>query len=169
MLPTNPFLSEEESNNWIKKYKESKLGSKIQIFSHVPSAFHVASLMRQADCGIFPSRAEGWNLELLEMMSCAKPCIATNYSAHQEFCTKEDTWFIDIDETEPAHDGKWFFGQGKWARLGERQIDQAVEYMRLAYNNRNGAWPEATERKCYQQARKFTWKNSADEFISGLA
>ena len=169
LLPHNPFLNEQETNEWARKYKESKLGSKIMIISPCKTSYDVASLMRQADCGIFPSRAEGWNLELLELMACGKPCIATNYSAHTEFCTNEDTWFIDIDETEPAEDGKWFFKQGNWAKIGEKQIDQAVRYMRLAYKNRNGAWPEPTERKCYKQAIKFTWKKSSEIFINCLS
>jgi glycosyltransferase involved in cell wall biosynthesis len=118
--------------------------------------------MRQTDCGIFPSRAEGWNLELLEMMACGKPCIATNYSAHTEFCTREDTWFIDIEETELAQDGKWFFGQGSWAKIGEKQIDQAVEHMRFMYKNR----PNGLNSR--EQSKKFSWENSAEIFVKEI-
>ena len=77
--------------------------------------------MSKADCGIFPSRAEGWNLDMLEMMALNKSIITTNYSAHTEFCNKDNSFLIDISETEPANDGKWFFGQGNWAKIGEEQ------------------------------------------------
>ena len=56
-----------------------------------------------ADCGLFPARAEGWNLELLEMMACGKQVIATNYSAHTEFCTKENSILIESDENIPKN------------------------------------------------------------------
>ena len=56
--------------------------------------------MAKTDCGVFPARAEGWNLELLEMMSCNKPVIATNYSAHTEFCDDKNCMLIDIEDME---------------------------------------------------------------------
>ena len=68
--------------------------------------------MSQTDCGVFPARAEGWNLELLEMMSCGKNVIATNYSSHTEFCNSENCMLVETTELEDAHDGKWFRGQG---------------------------------------------------------
>jgi glycosyltransferase involved in cell wall biosynthesis len=162
LMSNNPFLTPEESEEWAKKYKTSKLGSKIHIISPCQTHYEVAGIMRQTDCGIFPSRAEGWNLELLEMMACGKPCIATNYSAHTEFCTREDTWFIDIEETELAQDGKWFFGQGSWAKIGEKQIDQAVEHMRFMYKNR----PNGLNSR--EQSKKFSWENSAEIFVKEI-
>ena len=64
--------------------------------------------MAQTDCGIFPSRAEGWNLELLEMLACIKSVITTHYSAHTEFCDDVNSDLVEIKETELAYDGKWF-------------------------------------------------------------
>jgi glycosyltransferase involved in cell wall biosynthesis len=70
MMCDNPFLNQEKQQLWINRYKNSKLGSKIRLIPRVESDIDVANIMQQADCGVFPSRAEGWNLELLEMMSC---------------------------------------------------------------------------------------------------
>jgi glycosyltransferase involved in cell wall biosynthesis len=120
--------------------------------------------MRQADCGIFPSRAEGWNLGLLEMLSCGKPCITTNYSAHTEFCNKENSFLIDIGEFEPAYDGKWFFGQGSWAKMGQKQIDQCIEYMRHVYRNKI-----ITNTEGIKTAEQFSWTNSAKLFCDNLS
>ena len=75
--------------------------------------------MSQADCGVFPAKAEGWNLDLLEMMSCGKSTIATNYSGHTEFCNKENCYLVDLPEMETAEDGKWFRGQGEWGKIGD--------------------------------------------------
>lgn len=162
MLPHNPFLSEQQTQEWMRMYKTSKLGEKIQIYGPCPSQYHVAGLMRQADCGVFPARAEGWNLELLEMMACGKRCITTNYSAHTEFCGPNNVDMIDIDRNESAYDGIWFHSQGEWAELGQKQIDQLVEYMRSMYKNR-----PKTDLYTLEQVKKFTWKNSA-KIISNL-
>lgn len=156
MMPHNPFLQQQQKEEWERLYKTSKLGNKIQIFPPCSTQYEIAGLMRQADCGVFPARAEGWNLELLEMIACGKPCIATNYSAHTEFTTKEDTFLINIDKNESAYDSIWFHGQGEWAELGQTQIDQLIEYMRLLYKHRPTFTPEMLKR-----VKSFTWKNSA--------
>ena len=61
--------------------------------------------MAGADCGVFLSRAEGWNLGLLEMMAMGKPVITTNYSGHTEFATPANALLVEVPEVEPAKDG----------------------------------------------------------------
>ena len=70
-----------------------------------PSA-DVAALLADCDCGVFPSRAEGWNLGLLECMSMGLNVIATNYSAHTEFVEPANCRVVQIDETEPQPAGE---------------------------------------------------------------
>ena len=136
MMNHNPFLDEAQEAEWHNLYLQSNLGSKIKILPRVETHLEVAQVMRQADIGVFPSRAEGWNMELLESMAMNKPVIATNYSAHTEFCTKDNCFLIDINETEPAHDGKVFQGQGNWAKLGPKQLDMCIDYMRYVLAQR---------------------------------
>ena len=64
------------------------------------------------------------------------PVITTNYSAHTEFCNKENSYLVDIDELELAYDGKWFFNQGEWAKIGSKQISGFVDYLKHCYQNR---------------------------------
>jgi glycosyltransferase involved in cell wall biosynthesis len=156
LLTGNPFLNEDETAKWVKLYKNSPLGDKILLIDRCPTQYHVAGLMRQADCGIFPSRAEGWNLELLEMMACGKPVIATNHSSHTEFCTPANAELIHIIDTEKAYDNKWFFGQGSWAKIDEDQIEQGVVLMRNMYKNRIHDNPQGVE-----TAKQFSWNNTA--------
>ena len=68
-------------------------------------------------------------MEWLELMSCGKHVISTAYSGHTQFCNKENCLLIDIEDKEEAVDNKWFFGQGKWASLGEKQLRQTAYYM----------------------------------------
>lgn len=163
MMPFNPFLNAQETNEWHRLYLNSKLGEKIFFMDRCNSHDEVAGIMRQVDCGVFPSRAEGWNLELLEIMACGKPVITTNYSAHTEFCSAQNSSLIDIAETESAFDGKWFHNQGNWATIGETQIDQLVEYMRQMYKNKIYKNEEGLK-----TAKDFTWKNSAEKILSAL-
>lgn len=153
-------FSKQELNQWHNYYLSSKLKDKIKIFPRVGSQENVAQIMGNANCGLFLSRAEGWNLELLEMMSIGKPVITTNYSAHTEFVTKENSMLVDIDSVEKAYDGKWFHGFGNWAKIGKKQEEQIIDYMKLAYTEKLN-----TNDNGIQTANKFSWENTIQKIM----
>lgn len=163
MCNSNPFLSKEQTDNWEKLYKHPK----IRLLPRLQTSQEVATMMNRADCGVFPSRAEGWNLEALEMLSCGKQLIITNYSAHKEFCSSSNSMLVDINGTEPAKDGIWFHGQGNWASIGERQIEQLASYMREVHLLKQGGRLELND-EGIATAKKFTWDNTAAKIIGGL-
>ena len=167
MMCDNPFPN-VNNEEWINKYKSSRMGDKIRIIPRQKTQKDVYNIMAQTDCGIFPARAEGWNLELLEMMSCGKHVIATDYSGHTEFCTTDNTHLIKIDNLETAYDGVWFDGsKGFWAEISENQKDQTVEYMRSIYVRKNDG-SLSPNLAGIKTATKFSWKNSVDELLRGI-
>lgn len=149
---TNGYSSKEEIAQWHHLYDRPN----IKIIPSVKDHHGIAELISQADCCIFPSRAEGWNMELLESMAMNKPVIATDYSAHTEFCNKDNCFLIPIDSTEPAYDGKAFKGQGNWAKIGQKQIDMCIDYMRYLCSQRISDNPNGLK-----TAEKFSWNNTA--------
>jgi glycosyltransferase involved in cell wall biosynthesis len=153
---TNSYSSPDELKQWKNMYGSDR----IKLFSGFDTQEEIAQLIANADCGLYPSRAEGWNLELLETMSMGKPAIATNYSAHTEFCTPDNCYLVNIDETEKAFDGKAFQGQGNWAKLGNNQIENFIEHMRYVYNNRINSNDKGIE-----TAQKYSWSNSAHQVL----
>ena len=108
------------------------------------------------DCGVFPSRAEGWNLEAIEMLAMGKELIITDYSAHTEFCNEKNSKLIPVDKKESAYDGIWFHGHGEWAEIGEEQIDCMVEHMRAVH-----ASDKALNTQGIEMAKSLSWDNSA--------
>lgn len=153
---TNSYSSPDELKQWKNMYGSDR----IKLFDGFDTQEEIAKLIADADCGLYPSRAEGWNLELLETMSMGKPAIATNYSAHTEFCTSDNCYLVNIDETEKAFDGKAFQGQGNWAKLGKNQIENIIEHMRYVYKNRIMANPYGIE-----TAKKYSWENAAQQLV----
>ena len=153
---TSSYSSTEEINNWKNLYSTNN----IKVIPGVRTQNDIAQLISDSDCGLYISRAEGWNLELLETMSMNKPVIATNYSAHTEFCNNDNCYLVNIDETEKAYDGKAFKGQGNWAKIGQQQIDQTIEYMRYLYKNRIN-----TNSSGIETAKKYSWQNSAEHLL----
>ena len=62
----------------------------------------------------------------------------------------------------------WFKGDGNWAKMGEDQVDQAVEHMRAVHKKKK------EEGKIYnsqgvETAQKFSWENSADKILGAIS
>lgn len=157
---TNNYSSKDELLQWKNMYNDPR----VKLFNGVESHIEIAYLIASCDCGIYPSRAEGWNLELLETMAMNRPVITTNYSAHTEYCTKDNSYLVDIEKTEPAYDGKAFRGQGNWAKIEQKQKDQFIDYMRYVYNNKIWSNPSGVE-----TAKKLSWKNSAEKIMGYIS
>jgi hypothetical protein len=160
MITHNPFLSDKELQVWYDMVNKSKLKDKIKIFPRVQNQKALAEIISYSNCGIYISRAEGWNLDLLETMAMDKPVIVTNYSAHTEFCNADNSYLVDIDTLEPAKDNKWFDGTGNWAAIQDHQKNTIIDYMRYMYTN-NITSNEAG----INTAKKFSWTNSAQKIL----
>ncbi|MFM7980727.1 MAG: glycosyltransferase, partial [Candidatus Fonsibacter sp.] len=117
---TSNYSNQEQLKQWKQLYGQD---NRIKLIPGVESHKDIAKVISLSDCGLYISRAEGWNLELLETMAMNRPAIASFYSAHTEFCNKDNAFLVDITNTEKAFDGKAFNGQGNWAQIGQSQVD----------------------------------------------
>lgn len=157
LLPHNPFLNQLETSYWLSLVESCNLRDKIKIYDRLPTQYHLADFIFNGDCGVFLSRAEGWNNEILECMAIEKPIIATYYSAHTEYCNFENSYLVNISETEAANDNKWFHGEGNWAKLSSDQLEQTIEHMRYVYNNNIRSNKHGLE-----TAQKYSWNNTTN-------
>jgi len=157
MMCTNPFNSPQEEAQWHQLYSHPQ----VRIIPRAETQQEVYNIMSQIDCGVFPSRGEGWNLEVLELMSCGRHVIATDYSAHTEFCTKENSSLVTITETEPAFDGKWFFGQGGWAKIDDTVINSLQNKMEEFIQGYEGETNEAG----IETAKQFSWNHTSSKIL----
>jgi hypothetical protein len=99
-------------------------------------------------------------------MACGKHVIITNYSAHTEFCNTKNSYLIDIDELEPAYDGKWFNGKvGSWAKIGQDQIEQTINHMRTVHSLKQDGQLKVNE-EGIKTSKEFTWENTAKEILA---
>lgn len=163
LVTHNGFLNKDEEKQWLDLVMGSKLKKKIKIFPRLSKHKEVAEVIHYSDCGVYISRGEGWNMELLETLAMNKPVIASYYSAHTEYCTSQNSYLVDMNDIEPAIDNKWFFGQANWGKIGQTQIDQTIEYMRFLYQNNVKTNPAGLE-----TAKKYSWNNSAEILNSAL-
>ena len=166
MMCDNPFCTEEETAKWEYKYKSTNhyKNGRIRLIPRVSTHEGVYNIMSKIDCGVFPSHAEGWNLEALEVLACGKQLIITNYSAHTEFCNNQNAHLIEIDELELAFDNKWFHGQGEWAKIGTSQMNQLIEHMKNVHTMKQSG-QNILNNAGVETANKFTWENTSQRIL----
>ena len=82
----------------------------------LPTHQDMANLYRSADFGIWLSRAEGWNLPLLECIACGTPALTTSWTGMSEYLWGYPTELkIEKGIKMLADDGIWFKGdRGLW-------------------------------------------------------
>lgn len=165
MLCANPFIG-QDNLRWKALYEESPMGraGKISVLDRLGSQHDVARLMGQADCGVFPSRAEGWNLDLIEMMACGKHVIATDYAGHTEFANAANCHLIPTKGLEKASDGIWFHGFGEWAMPDENALISALRNVHNA-KQRGFLYPNLAG---IETSKTFSWAATAATIITEL-
>lgn len=127
----------------------------------------VFELYKHCHMGIFPAKAEGWNLPLMEAIQTGLPCIATDYSAHTEYLNKKFNYNEDLLLKEfqiaPAYDGIFFHGnRGDWALPN---IGELADKMLYSYLN----YAEVTEKFDNTLIKaEFTWQNMGGKFMKAI-
>lgn len=163
----NFLLGEAENKEWNDSYMNTPMGKagRIKLIPRQENHDQIASIMGMVDCGVFPARAEGWNLEVLELMACGVPSIVTDYAGHTEFCNEYNSFLLAVNSMETAFDGKWFkpglnANQGEWASIDE---DILVELLRNIYHNREQL--ETKKAVALHTAVNFSWRNCAKRLL----
>ena len=162
MVNENPFIG-KGNQDWKRRYISTSMGKKIKILPRVNTQAELRGLYSQVDFGVFPSHAEGWNLEILELMACGTPCIATNYSGHTEFLNETNSMLIHPTGMEDVHDtvgGRWFRGQGQWCSF---EVEHLVDTLRAAHDMRQSNRVDLSFPELRKTVDKFTWKNTVKE------
>lgn len=157
MCPTNPFLNENQTKQWENMYLGGKMRARVQLIPRLPNQKEVYNIIGQVHCGVFPSKAEGWNLEALEMMAAGRQLIITDCTGHKEFITKEQRIISMGEEMELAYDGVFFDGTRHWRKFGKDQFDQLVNHLREFHKNREQPKTNIQE---------FTWENSSRKLFN---
>jgi glycosyltransferase involved in cell wall biosynthesis len=171
LLCHNPW-SPMTSERWVETCRHSPMAEHITVLPRVGSQQAVADVLRDADCAVFTSRAEGWNLEALEALSCGRHVIATDYSGHTEFLDHENALLVAVDTLEPASDPVWqpIYRErkvGDWAALGETEIEQVVSHLRAVHERKQHGELDINHAGI-ATATRLTWENTARHIVAGL-
>ena len=136
--------------------------------SGVLSTPDMALLYNNYDAMIFPSRAEGWGLPLIEAIACGLPVISTYYSGHTEYLSAIDNQFVKLDHqlqpiSCPEFLQHWKAG-GQWAVASPNEIAKKLVFMRENYNTfqQHAITASQTIRD------HFSWRHAAEQAVDSL-
>lgn len=94
-----------------------------------------------SDCGVFPSRGEGWGLGAMECMTAGLPVILTDYGGLAEQADKRYNYPLKVDHLTSSHEyfvplSSRYKALGDWA---EPDLEHLKKLMRFVYENKSKA------------------------------
>ena len=129
-------------------------------------------LYNYADAFIYPSRAEGWGLPLIEAVACGLPVATTFYSGQTEFLGPIRGKFLEIDyQLEKIVDAEFLsywppskLGYGRWANPSVSSISKNLIAIQDNYANHVTLALQASEviRACV------TWECAANITLKSM-
>ena len=131
----------------------------------------LAQIYRDADCGLFPSKGEGWGLPIMECIASGTPAIVGRWTAMTEYIAADypeqlQLWHAKL---EKADDGVWFHGdRGDWH---VPEDDEVRKRIRWAYENVRTLAESTRWIHAVAAVREFTWDRAArqlDETVQGF-
>ena len=136
-------------------------------------AARLAALYRSADAGVFPFRAEGFAMPILEAMACGTPSIIPRFGPCLDFCDDRTSYFV------PARRIRLPIGRAlQFNTLGFREdvaevdfceVDPAVLAAEMRRVVSVGAEARAQVRlAAAEKARAFSWRASVDRIRERL-
>ena len=151
------------------------------------STSDMALLYNNYDAMIFPSRAEGWGLPLIEAIACGLPVISTYHSGHTEYLAAIDGQFVRLDHqlhpiTCPEFLQHWKSG-GQWAVASPEEIAAKLVFLKEHYSSfqkhamtasqtirDHFSWRHAAEQAfgSLQSAGFFQWQNIFDNQLANV-
>ena len=158
MMCDNPFMSPGSVDSEIEHL--AKRDPRITVIKREATHSGVAAFINRCDCGVFPSRGEGWGLPMLECLSCSKPLIATFVTSQKDYLNKQIATEVQTKGLTTATDGVFFNGIGRWYQPDIRSLAEA---MRDAYDSDWRSNPEGR-----LKALEFTWDIAADKLVKGI-
>lgn len=160
-----PANVERKKNELIKTIKSRGLRNVKPLFGKF-SVSEMGILYRNFDAMIFPSRAEGWGLPLIEGIACGLPTISTFYSGHTEFLSSIKNGFVELEHDIhpidcPEFQSYWGNG-GNWAVVSPGEIAKKLTYLKKNYTE---YCAKALESSAIIR-RDFAWRCAAEQAVS---
>jgi glycosyltransferase involved in cell wall biosynthesis len=139
----------------------------VLIDEHLSDA-ELAGLYRACSVGVFPYRAEGFCLPILEAMACGTPCIAPRFGACLDYCNDDTAFLMPVRRMCLPVSGRFAVNTlGVEADVSEVDfcepaVDVLAAQMRAVYDADRIAVADTGRRAAAFVRARFTWSRSVD-------
>ena len=169
ILKVLPSYSGHKVMDELKLVYDRKGSAKVYVYDIEFKKWEMGRLYTGSDCFLWPSRGEGYGLPPLEALSCGIPVIASNYSAHVEYLTKNGKPRGGVKliggHLEPYKGGDSLYYYGcNWF---EPSVDELRKAMREVYENRDKYKAEALE-SSKDIHKEYNWSVSTQRIVDRL-
>jgi glycosyltransferase involved in cell wall biosynthesis len=148
------------------------VGGSVRIIEGVWRPEEMIALYNHADAFVFPSKAEGWGLPLIEALAAATPAIATCCTGHQHYLSKVEGMFSRIETSHQLIADRDYFSfwpdaaglGGSWNKPSVESIVTQVQTMIERYAERSEFALTASQ----LIRREFSWENSVSMALGSI-
>ncbi|MEK6881797.1 MAG: glycosyltransferase family 4 protein, partial [Nanoarchaeota archaeon] len=113
------------------------------------------------DVFVSVAEAEGFNLPVLEAMSCGRPAIVSSFGGQTDFVNENNGWLISGEMYEVKSD--ILYEGVQWCKPN---IEELRKVMRYCYNNREECKLKGLEAQ--KTAEEYTWQSTAKKVIEEI-
>lgn len=135
----------------------------VDIIHHVKN---VSDLYLTHDCGVFPTKAEGIGLPIVESMAHGLPVITCYNTGITEYANDRNSILIKNLKEEPIYDQHFFPNKGEFGTWMSPSDADLIEAMKMAISNRSKLQEIGNNAKRFI-AEEFSWNKSVKDFLSG--
>jgi glycosyltransferase involved in cell wall biosynthesis len=166
------YIDQERKEAMLFDFVRSYNAPNIRILTGAASQEDLFVLYNMANAFVFPSRAEGWGLPLIEAMATGLPTIATNYSGQTEFLSHVEGLFMPVCYSlvpiaDPEFQSMVMGHEGDWGRWAEADVDDLALKMQEMVRDYPKWQQKGLEASRILRAR-FSWPNAAHVAFESL-
>jgi len=132
----------------------------------------LTGLDRACNVGVFPYRAEGFALPILEMMACGVPCIVPNFGACLDYCNEQNAILVPVSRIalpitkEFAFNTLGFKVEVDHVDFCEVDPEKLAKQMRAVFENQGLV--KEKKKNTSSTVSSFTWDNTVRSILEHL-
>lgn len=124
----------------------------------------ITRLYKSHHCAIFPTKAEGIGLPIVEAMACGMPVIVPCHTGTSQYVTQSNAIVLTNTKEAPIYDKHFFPEAGALGVWHEPSVDEIQEKIEWVINNYDKAKLIGDAAAEYI-ASSFTWEQSTEKLI----
>ena len=148
-------------------------GSLVHVREHLSPAA-LASLYRSCDLSVYPYRAEGFGLTILESMACGTPCIVPRFGACLDYCRDENAIFVQPKRIQlplgksMVYNTLGFAAEVKEIDFCEVPVERLAKVMRNAFTAGRASLSPLSRAATTSVRDNFQWEHTTRRIVSEL-